>query len=67
MHMISVNSSNISSVGYENRTLYVSFHSGSTYTYSGVPQYVYEELLDASSKGKYFAANIKNSYPYHKL
>lgn len=67
MRMISVVSSNISSVGYERGTLYVSFHSGSTYSYSGVPQYVYKELLNASSKGKYFAANIKNSYPYNKL
>ena len=67
MNMIPVDSSNIRSVGYENGILYVSFHSGSTYSYSGVPQFIYQNLLNAPSKGKYFAANIKNSYPYNKL
>lgn len=67
MNMISVESSNLRSVGYENGTLYVSFHSGSTYSYDGVPQSVYENLLNAPSKGKYFNTNIKNRYPYRKL
>ncbi len=65
--MIAVDSSNLSSVGYENGTLYISFHSGGLYAYSGVPEYVYFELLNAPSKGKYFHANIKNSYPYDKI
>lgn len=67
MNMIPVDSSNLSSVGYEDNTLYVSFNHGGTYSYSGVPQSVYQNLLNASSKGKYFAANIKNSYPFKKL
>lgn len=67
MNMIPVDSSNLSSVGYENSILYVSFHHGGTYSYTGVPQSVYQNLLNASSKGKYFAANINNSYPFKKL
>ena len=67
MNMIPVESSNLSSVGYENGTLYVSFHSGSTYSYSGVPFQVFQNLLNAYSKGEYFAANIKNVYPYIRI
>ena len=67
MQMISVSSSNISSIGYENNTLYVRFNRGGLYSYSGVPYSVYTALMNASSKGEYFAAYIKNSYPYSRL
>lgn len=67
MEMIPVVSSNLSSVGYENGVLYVSFRHGGIYSYEGVPYEVYQNLLKAPSKGKYFAAYIKNSYPYRKL
>jgi hypothetical protein len=65
--MIPVDSSNLSSVGYDNGNLYISFHSGSTYRYFNVPESVYHELLSASSKGKYHAAYIKNSYRYQRI
>ena len=67
MNMIPVDSSNLSSVGYENDTLYVAFNSGGLYSYSGVPASVYSGLLNASSKGSYFHENIKNVYPYTKI
>lgn len=67
MHMIPVSSSNISSIGYENETLYVSFHHGGLYAYTGVPEFVYHELMSAVSHGKYLAARIKGVYPYHKI
>lgn len=67
MNMTPVSSSNLSAVGYENGTLYVSFHSGGLYSYSGVPESVYRGLMSAGSKGSYFAAYIKKSYPYRKL
>lgn len=67
MNMIPVDSSNLESVGYDNGTLYVHFHSGGTYSYSGVPEPVYHELMNAASKGEYFSAYIKNSYPYQRL
>lgn len=67
MNMIPVSSSNISSIGYENNTLYVSFHSGGLYLYSGVPESVYRELMSASSHGKYLAAYVKNRYPYKRI
>ena len=52
---------------YAGTTLWISFHSGGLYEYSGVPQSVYESLMNAPSKGKYFHAYIKRSYPYRRI
>ena len=67
MNMISVSSSNLDSVGYENSTLYVRFKNASLYSYSGVPEYIYKELMNASSKGHYLATYVKGHYPYSKI
>lgn len=67
MRMTPVSSSNISSIGYENGTLYVEFHHGGTYAYSNVPESVYRGLMTASSHGKYLAAHVKGIYPYRRL
>ena len=69
MERISVNSSNVSSVGYDadSQTLEIEFNNGGVYQYSGVPESVYEGMMGADSKGKYIHANIKNTYPYSKL
>jgi hypothetical protein len=69
MERISVNSSNVSSVGYDadSQTLEIEFNNGGVYQYSGVPESVYEGMMGADSKGKYFHANIKNTYSYSKL
>ncbi|MBQ2167718.1 MAG: KTSC domain-containing protein [Prevotella sp.] len=62
-------SSNIQSIGYDpdSLVLEVAFLSGGLYQYDGVPEYVFEELMSASSHGKYFAAHIKNVYPTRKI
>lgn len=67
MNLTPVSSSNLAAVGYENHTLYIAFHSGWLYAYSNVPESVYQELMAASSHGKYFHAYIRNVYPYRKL
>ena len=67
MNMIPVSSSNISSIGYENGTLYVAFHSGGLYAYSGVSESVYRELMSAPSHGNYLAYQIKGRYPYQRI
>lgn len=67
MDMISVSSSNLGAVGYEKGTLYVRFKNGSLYSYSSVPEYVYNELMNASSKGHYLATYVKGHYPYSKI
>lgn len=67
MQMTPVSSSHISSIGYENGTLYVSFIKGELYAYSGVPCHVYSELMAAESHGKYLARYIKGVYPYQRI
>lgn len=62
MNMTPVSSSNISSIGYEAGTLYVSFHSGGLYAYYNVPDSVYYGLMSASSHGKFLAQHIKGFY-----
>jgi hypothetical protein len=52
-------------VGYDpaTRTLEVEFHSGGVYQYAGVPVRVYQGLIHAASKGRYFHDHIKGRYP----
>lgn len=66
MQMIPVSSSNLSAIGYEDGTLYIRFNSGAKYWYRNVPESVYINLMNASSKGKYFDSHIKNVYPFEK-
>ena len=66
-----VESSNVSSVAYdpESMTLAVRFISNagaSLYTYDGVGEKSYDELINASSIGRYLNQAIKGSYPYLK-
>jgi len=62
MNRISVISSNIASVGYEDNVVEIEFNSLSVYQYFNVPKEIYEGLLIASSKGKYFNLFIKDKY-----
>lgn len=66
----SVQSSNLASVGYDpsRSTLEIEFHGGGIYQYYGVPQHIYEGLMNAGSKGSYFDQNIKKAgYSYSKV
>ncbi len=65
----SVSSSNLASVGYnsENKILEIEFNHGGVYQYFDVPKSEYEALMNASSHGKYFSANIRNDYKFQKL
>lgn len=67
MERTPVTSSNIRAIGYEPETLEVEFNNGSVYQYLGVPVNEHESIMNADSKGKYFNANIKNSYTCTKL
>ena len=55
------------SKSYEDGILEVAFKSGSVYQYSGVPESVYDALMTAPSHCKYFAAFIRNNYPYRQV
>ena len=68
MKHTAVSSSFILSVGYDegSQTLELTF-SGGTYSYAGVPQHIYDGLLEAESKGVFYSAKIKGVYPSAKL
>ena len=69
MERYSVASSNISSIGYDagTETLEVEFLSGSIYQYYNVPQNMYDQLIQAGSKGRFLNTYIKNAYPYSRV
>jgi len=64
-----IQSSNVSSIGYDDAssTLEVEFQSGSIYQYFGVPSNVYEQLMQAPSKGQFINTYIKNAYAYSRV
>ena len=64
-----VGSSNLRSVGYDelSRTLEIEFHNGRVYRYGQIPLGIYEGLMNAVSKGRYFALGIKDKYPYARI
>ncbi len=64
-----VDSSNIEAIGYDPEALelHVRFlKSGETYVYSDVNQAVFDELMQAESKGSYLNRRIKGNYQYRK-
>lgn len=70
MNRISVTSSNLTSVGYDDgrRILEVEFTDGSIYQYFGVPLEVFDGLLSAGSHGKYFHRNVRRAgYQYRQI
>ncbi|MES2723355.1 MAG: KTSC domain-containing protein [Pseudomonadota bacterium] len=47
--------------------LFVRFLDGDEYVYVGVPGEVHRSFVDADSKGRFFAYEIRDQYPYNKL
>ncbi len=66
---ISVESSNITSIGYDedSGTLEIEFHSGAVYQYFDVSFSVYDGLMATDSHGRYLAQHIKGQYRYVKV
>ena len=62
-------SSNIARIGYDNdnKELRVDFKAGGSYLYSNVPSQLYENMVKAPSKGKFFHSSIKNVFKFTKL
>jgi hypothetical protein len=69
MEMVSVTSSNLSAVGYDEAKhwLVVQFKNGSRYRYVQVPYQLFEGLMNASSKGTFFNQKIRDRFRYVKL
>ena len=63
--MIFLRSSAIRGVKYYGRSEYLGilFTSGGYYTYGGVPQWMYEELISSASPGQYFNKYISSQEP----
>lgn len=69
MDRIRVRSSNIRSIGYDQKTqtLDVEFLKGGVYQYFDVPGGTWLGFVAADSKGKYFIAQIRENYRYSKV
>lgn len=59
-----VASSLLKTVGYDpdKETLHVQFHKGGEYVYRGVPQKMYDAMMNDNSAGGYFIQNIKGRF-----
>jgi hypothetical protein len=68
MHRNPIDSSAISSVGYdeESSMLEVEFSSGAVYDYFEVPKRVYRDLLKAPSKGSFVSRRVRDRYPFER-
>jgi curved DNA-binding protein CbpA len=62
-------SSTIKSVGYDHKSkiLVVQFYRGGMYWYEGVPDKVYQKLMNAPSIEKYFSLNIAYRYSFQRV
>ena len=58
-----VKSSNIAKLGWHDGVLHVEFSNGGRFSYSGISNAAYNELLGAKSIGAHFAKHIR---PKHK-
>ena len=69
MRMVPLESESLRAAGYDRARsmLRLTFRAGGTYEYDGVPQMVWNDLLGAQSKGRYFIAEIRGRYPYHRV
>ena len=69
MNRESVASSNVAAVGYDepSQTLEVEYTNGAVYQYYNVTQAVFEQFMQAGSKGQFLAYQIKNTYPYSRV
>lgn len=78
MEMISVKSSNISQIGFDEKrqmsfgqeplsVMRIVFKNGAVYDYYRVPKSEFESLIKAESVGIYFHKHIKKYYHYEKV
>ena len=48
-------------------TLEVTFKNKNSYQYKQVPQTVFDDLVNAASKGSYINSNVKGTYAYENV
>jgi hypothetical protein len=68
MNITAVESTTLAALAYDeaHEILQLEFRNRAIYRYFGVPAPVYEALLVASSKGKYFNRAIRGIFPYSR-
>mgnify|MGYP005995576981 FL=1 len=59
---LNLESSAIEGAVWDDGELLITFQDGRQHTYFGVPQRVFEELIDAGSVGAYFNAYVRDRY-----
>ena len=66
MNVKSVESATLVAIGYDETLaiLQLEFRSHAVYRYFGVPGSVYEALVAACSKGRYFNGTIRGCFPH---
>ena len=64
-----VESTAIADIRYEDerRKLFVTFTNGGEYVYVGVPGELHRSFLEAESRGRFFADQIRDRFPYNRL
>ncbi|SFU70091.1 KTSC domain-containing protein [Polaromonas sp. YR568] len=64
-----VASSNLISVGYDDQaqTLEIEFSNGTVYQYYNVSQALFDQFMEAPSKGQFLNIYLKNSYPFSRV
>jgi len=69
MSWINVSSTNLSRIRYDDskNILEIEFQGGRVYQFFDVPKQVFEGLLNAESKGKFFHEQIKGHYRYARV
>lgn len=69
IHQKRVDSSCIRAVAYDDQknALYIRFKTLATYRYDEVPADEYDNLIQASSKGRYFVARIRGKFTHTKM
>lgn len=69
MQPLTWNSTSLKAAAYQNRSgrLELEFCSGAVYHYFGVSESIYQQLLQAESKGRYFNQYIRNRFAFAKI
>ncbi|MDB6150699.1 MAG: hypothetical protein JWQ44_2147 [Chthoniobacter sp.] len=64
-----VKSTSLASMGYNEpaRALELEFRTGAIYRYEAVPPIVFEEMLKAASKGRYFSEKVRGKFRFQQL
>jgi hypothetical protein len=63
MDWVPVQSSVLAAVAYAPTQLWIEFRTGQIYRYRDVPVSIYQQLLAADSKGRFFNARVRDLFP----